>query len=67
MKKHYEYLKDVTGLKREIEEPPENTRSNDVFAQLRPSSPYKLTQLLADKFDPKETLSGSICIIRANI
>ena len=57
---HYEYLKESTGLKKEIEEPPENTKSNDIFATLRPSSPYKLTQLLSDRFNPKDMLPGSI-------
>ncbi len=59
MKKHYEFLKDATGLRKEIEEAPENSKSDSIFSQLRPCSPYKLTQLLSEDFNPKEIMQGS--------
>ena len=67
MKKHFEFLKDATGLRKEIEEAPAEGKSDYIFSQLRPYSPYKLTQLLSDNFNPKVTLAGSKIITRTHL
>jgi hypothetical protein len=66
MNKHFQYIKDITGVSKEVEEPLENVKSNQAFSLLRPESPYKLTQLLSNEFNPKKSIQGSIYLLRVD-
>jgi hypothetical protein len=47
-------MKDQIGLKEAFETTESDDETEQIFARLRPQSPYKFKQLIRNEFDPKK-------------
>lgn len=56
MKENYIDLKKRVGIRDEEAKTPPESETDDAFMQLRPKSPYKLSQLLNPSFNAREEL-----------
>jgi hypothetical protein len=51
---HYDRLKETIGLNEIFDKNDNENETEEAFANLRPNSPFKLKELLNNKFDPKK-------------